>query len=61
MFKNVERKQLYMEVRVVNMKIMKTCLEGFKRTGDEDYWKYAEIFGGWSKKNKQWIDELSTG
>ena len=53
MFKKARQKGFISWARLKNMELMKICLEGFKRTGDEMYWENAKIFGEWSKTFKK--------
>ena len=58
MFNNIEQKKYSTDARIMNMRVMKWCLERYKQTLDEDYFNWAKVFGDWSKKYKKEIEEL---
>lgn len=58
MFNNIEQKNDLMKTRVVNMQVMKWCLNKYQETKDESYFDWAKVFGDWSKKYKKEIEEL---
>ncbi len=52
--KNSSEQAYNLEWREYNLKLTKWCLEKYRETKDEEYYKWAKIFGEWSatiKKN----------
>lgn len=53
MLKNIWRKSIDTEYRLIILNLIKWCLVKFKETGDEEYLKHATEYGEISKKLKK--------